>query len=75
MHPVSVQLAGSRAAPNKGNKKGSGIFFVTLRSENLRGPSGFLDTRLKQSPATIQNVPISTPQESLTLVVKRLDCL
>jgi len=50
-------------------------FFVTVRAENLHGLSGFLDARVEQPPATIQNVSISTPQESFTLVVKRLDCL
>ena len=55
--------------------KGSGIFFATARAENLRGPSGFLDTRVEHPPATIQNVPIATPQESLTPVAKRLDHL
>ena len=53
--------------------KGSGVFFVTVHAENLRGPSGFLDTRFEPPFATIQNAPISTPQESLTLVVERLD--
>jgi hypothetical protein len=59
---------------DRGNK-GVGNLFVTVRAKNLRGLSGFLDTRFEQPPATIQNVPISTPQESLTLIVKRLDHL
>ena len=59
----------------RGKIKGSGIFFVTVRVENLRGPSGFLDTRFEQPPATIQNILVSTPPESLTLGVKRIDCL
>jgi hypothetical protein len=54
--------------------KESGIFF-TVRTENLHGPSGFLDTQVEQPPAIIQNAPISTPQESLTLVVTHLDSL
>ena len=32
-----------------------------MRVENLKGSSGFLDTRFEHPPATIQNVPISTP--------------
>ncbi len=56
-------------------RAGSVVPFSIAVRDNLRGHSGFLDTRFEQPPATIQNVPISTPQESLTLVVKRLDCL
>lgn len=39
-----------------------GNLFVTVRAKNLRGLSGFVDTRFEQLPATIQNVPISTSQ-------------
>jgi len=46
-------------------QRGRESFFVTVRVKNLRGPSGFLDTRFEQPPATIQNALISTPQESL----------
>lgn len=51
-----------------------GESFLTARG-NIRGPSGFLDTRFEQPSATIRNVSVSTPQELLALDVKRIDCL
>lgn len=69
-------MAKIRSRENKGGSKRVGNLFVTVRAKNLRRPSDFLDTRFEQPPAIIQNVLISiTLQESLTLGVKRLECL
>jgi hypothetical protein len=48
---------------DRGNKRGRESFFATVRAENLRGPSGFLDTRFEPPPAAIQNASLPVPSD------------
>ncbi|MEK7762999.1 MAG: type II toxin-antitoxin system RelE/ParE family toxin, partial [Nitrospirota bacterium] len=55
----------------KDRTKGSGIFFVTVRVENLCGPSDFLVAQCQPLPATIQDISISSPDADVRLAVWR----